>query len=165
MVNILISTGKKKAIQKIMELFKDMERKNQIEILNHKQITKRAFMMKYEELKLLYLPKEGRTLAVPRDLIKKVDYFNISRGSRLMISMNTFTSEDPALRWNIMAQSTSYKLKGGEVRIDETVEEQNYKKLRTCTLVLIGPAKITLDLKDSLVKDRVVDPKTVVYTL
>ncbi|MDJ0841229.1 MAG: hypothetical protein QNK37_32250 [Acidobacteriota bacterium] len=148
-----------------MDHFKDLERRKQLEILNFKQLTKRALMMKYEELKLMFLPRDGGNLTVPRDLIKKADYFNISKGARLMIQMSTFTTEDPALRWNIMSQSTSYKLKGGDVRIEETVEEQNYKKLRTCSLTLIGPAKITLDLKDSFVKDRVVDPKTVVYTL
>ena len=165
MTNILICTGKKKLVQKVLDHFKDLDRRKKIEVLNHQQHTKRVMMMKYEELKLLFIAYDGYNLEVPRDLVKKADNFMIRKGQRLLVSMSTFTTEDPSLRWNIISAATSYKLKGGMVAVEETVEEQNYKKLRTCALKLQGPPKMTLDLKDHYVKERIVDPKTVVYTI
>jgi len=165
MTNILLCTGKKKAVEKVMDFFKDLNRKKTIEILELQVCTKRVMMMRYEELKLLFVARDEGRLKIPRELAKKADLFKISQGQRLMMRMKTFETEDPSLRWNIMSQATAFKLNGGDVRLEETVIEQNYKKIRSCSLMIAGPPKMALDLKDQLVRDRIVDPKSVQYTI
>ena len=165
MTNILICTGKKKAIVKILDHFKDLDRNKKLEILNLQVISKKVLFIKYEELKILFLSKEGTKVPVPRDLIKKLDNFKISKGQSLMMKMSTFRVEDAGLRWNLMSRATNFKLKGGNLKIDETVEELNYKTFRTCDIVMSGPSGMALDLKDTFVKDRLVDPESIVYTL
>jgi len=165
MTNILICTGSKKQVSKIMLHFKDLDRKKIIEILNGHQISKRAMFMKYEELKILFLSKEGASLPIPAELIKKVENFSIRKGHKVMMTMSSFRSEDATLRWNIISRATTFKLKGGHLKIDETTEEEHYKTYRICTMTMAGPANMAMELKNQLIKDRLVDPKSVVYKL
>lgn len=167
MANMLVCTGKKRAVKKVMDYFLELNSKKTINIIAHVQRTKKAMIWNYEELKVLFQKKNAKTktLEIDQKLIKACDFLQLRHPRGVVIKMTSFSSEESDLKWNIISRTTSFQLRGGKVDIREDVDTQGRREKRTCHITAAGPCSNVLLLKDLLIKEKVIDPKTVEFLL
>lgn len=165
MTTLLVCTGKKKAVEKMQKFFQEEEEKKRVTILASAQQTKKAMIWAYEELKLLFDTKGPAKIQIEQKLTKNLDFYQFRQPRGIVVKMITFSTEKSDLKWNIISRTTTFQLRGGRVDIQEEVEERARREYRKCYITLAGPPESVVNLKDILVKQRVVDPKTVEYIL
>lgn len=166
MANLLVCTGKKRAVKKVMDYFKDLEHKKKLAIIGSTQRSKKAIIWSYEELKILFQRQvETEPLEIEKKLVASVDLIQIRTPSGVVVKMSTFASDNPEIRWNIISKTTSFQLRGGKVDLREDIHKDGKTEMRTCHLTLAGPCVSVFGLRDLLIKDRIVDSKTLEYVL
>jgi len=166
MANMLVCTGKKRAVKKVLEYFKEIEGKKGIQILAHVQRTKKAMIWSYEELKVLFTRKGGnKPLEIDQKLVRQVDFLQLRHPRGVLVKMSSPLSEDKDLRYNILSRTSSFQLRGGHVEIREVVNKESRRESRTCAITLSGNCGNVMILKDLLVKEKFVDPNSVEFIL
>lgn len=162
MPNLLICTGKKRAVKKVVDYFKALEKQHKIEIFATTQKSKKAMVWSYEELKLLFQrTNEGEPLEIEKGLVSSLDMLQVRNPNGVVVKMSSLPSERAELRWDIISRTTSFQLRGGKVDL----REENHGGARICHLTLAGPVGSVFVLRDLLIKERIVDSKTVEYVL
>ena len=163
MSHVFTCTGRRRPVERFIKYFKDLEIKGEIEILGIIQRSRKVAFWKYEELRIMFSSQKVR-FEIDRGYLKAVDFASLKPLDRVIIKLSTFKKEDAWLRGSILALSGPFQTRGGQLTIQEEIEEVNaYKKNRQCHVVLTGPKKLADSYRDLLVKEKVADPKTVEY--
>lgn len=164
MPNLLICTGKKRAVKKVVDFFKALEKQKKIEIFASTQKSKKAMVWSYEELKLLFQRKnETEPLEIEKGLVSSVDMLQVRTPNGVVVKMSSFPTDKAELRWEIISRTTSFQLRGGKVDVREDNPKASGE--RVCHLTLAGPVGSVFVLRDLLIKERIMDGKSVEYVL
>ena len=162
MASLLICTGRKKVVGDVIAHLKQLARRKQITIITIQKKAKKAWLFNYDELKVLFLSKDGANLPFPSPIIKGLDFISLKPGDRVMIKLSTYTKECDNLKWEILTRSTPFKLKGGHLKIEEIDQGRGH---RSCNLSIAGHPRLAIILRDLLIKDEIADPGTVQYII
>lgn len=163
MSHVFTCTGRRRPVEKFVAYFKDLERTGQVQILGINQRTRKVAFWKYEELKIMF-NSEKNSFEIDRKLLKSVDFASLKPMESVIIKLSTFKKEDAWLKGSIVALSGPFQTRGGQLTIQEEIEEVNaYKKNRQCHVILSGPKKLADSYRDLLVREKVADPATVEY--
>ena len=166
MATIMMCTGKKKNVKAIQDVFNGFQKKQQIQILASRQITKRVAFWNYEELKILYKGKEGRSLDINRGLIKNLDVFIIRERGNIIANAVTVTTEDNWLKFNLLRISAAFRRGGGHFQIQEHVDRKRPERIkRHCTLSINGPVGQVFTVIDKLTEEKILEDKSVEYVI
>lgn len=165
MANILVCTGKKRAVIRMAKHFQTMHARKTINILATVQRSKKALVFSYEEMKILFQSGQQVSLDIDKKLVRAVDFMQIRRPSGLVVKVSSFTVAQHDLKWSIIAHTSAFQLLGGRIDIREEIREEDSRELRTFHITMVGPTAQVISLKNLLVNKKVANPKTVEYVL
>ncbi len=148
----------------MVDYFKALEKQKKIEIFATTQKSKKAMVWSYEELKLLFQRRnETEPLEIEKGLVGAVDMLQVRTPNGVVVKMSSFPTDKADLRWDIISRTTSFQLRGGKVDVRE--EQPLANGIRVCHLTLAGPVGSVFVLRDLLIKERMIDGKSVEYVL
>jgi len=160
MTQVLLCTGKKKKIRAVADFYLQLGKKQQLDIYSLKITTKRAMFWNYDELKLLFDPKEKVKLENPEKLLRQLDSYAFRNQTHVALEFEGDWSEDKMMKFKALATCRPYLSKGVSAKVElEERAESAYRIYYRCVGRLQGPADSVVSCKKELEKEKVFSPK------
>ena len=160
---IMIGTGKRKHVEELLHFFKELEKKGELKILAIRRTTKRVMLIPYDELKILFDRDSDQDLELDPKLVRSLGYAGIGRKDVIIAKMQTLKVDDPLIKFNLMNVAANFQKRGGQIKIQEKVDDSRVRKLHYCDVALAGPIKLVFTFRDLLISGEFVDPESIEY--
>lgn len=166
MAHIAMSTGKKKHIANLLTHFKSLEKDKQLTILARKQTTKRIAWWTYEELKILFKAEKKATIQFDQKVTKQLDLFQIKERSNIVANVQSITTEDNWLKFNLLQISAPFRRFGGQFDVKEHVDRTRPERIkRHCSISIHGPVGQVFALIEKLLEKKLLEENTIEYVI
>jgi hypothetical protein len=166
MTHIALCTGKKKYVSSLYSHFRSLEKSDKLEILAHKQTTKRVAWWSYEELKILFKSAKPGTLKFDTKIISPLDLFQIKERSNIVANAVTIISEDTWLKFNLLQLAAPFRRFGGQFDVKEHIDRTRPERIkRHCSVSISGPVGQVFALVEKLLEKKLLDEKSIEYVI